>query len=251
MRDRAELRSAAAWAARAFAPPAVTSIRDSLAFGHDHGLSSAAHTWIFEYRRAFRFGLHYLPSGFGLNGLVLDVGANRGDFTACIRRLEPRSRVLAFEPAAGPRAVLSERFAADLRVAIDDRALSEQNGTAVFHETEVSEFASLLPIRNMPVVGKTNVRTIRLDDLVTSPVHLLKIDVQGHEVSVLRGAANTLQSTRAVLVEVLFTSLYEGDVLFATLDRIMDDAGFTLAGLGEPRRHQGRVTWSDACYVRS
>lgn len=250
--DPARFRSAAGWAARAFAPPALTSVRESLAFGRDHCLSSTRRDWVVEYRRAFRFGLHYLPPGFSLDGLVVDVGANRGDFTATVRRLEPRSRVLAIEPGPSVASALADRFATDPHVSVDARALSDQSGTAVLHETQVSEFSSLLPIRDyMPIVSDTEIRTTTLDDLATGPVRLLKIDVQGHELPVLRGAGRTLGATDAVVLEVVFTSLYEGDTTFSTLDGIMRDAGFALAGLGEARRHGNRALWTDACYVRS
>ena len=232
------LRSAAGWASRAAIPPALTFIRDSLAFGHAHRLSSPRRDWVVGYRRAFRFGLHYLPRGFDFDGLIVDVGANRGDFTATIRRLEPRSRVLAIEPAPGPRRVLAQRFGTDPCVTIDGHALSDQNGSVLLHEAERSEFTSLLPIRgSMPVVSDTEVRTTMLDDLVDVPVRLLKIDVQGHELPVLRGAARTLKVTASVMLEVLFTSLYEGDATFGTLDEFMREAGFALAGLGEAVRY--------------
>jgi FkbM family methyltransferase len=239
------------WAGRAVTPPGITSVRDALAFGRAHDLSARRRDWITEYRRAFRFGLHYLPAGFGFDGLIVDVGANRGDFTATVRGLEPRSRVIAVEPGPGPLAVLSSRFANDPNVTIEGVAVSDRSGTAVLHEHDQSEFASLLTIRNdMPIQRDVEVRITTLDELVDGPVRLLKIDVQGHDVPVLAGASKTLAATSAVILEVVFTSQYEGDATFSVLDGIMSDAGFVLAGLGEPSRHGGRATWTDACYVR-
>jgi FkbM family methyltransferase len=245
------LQQAAAWGARALTPPAFTSIRESVAFGREHRLSSSVRDWVMGYRSAFRFGLHYLPPGFGLDGLIVDVGANRGDFAAMIRRLEPQSRVIAVEPAPGPRAELSARFANDPRVTIDERALSDHTGTATLHITRQSEYTSLLAPRSDMTMDRKEVDTTTLDNLISEPVRVLKIDVQGHEMPVLSGGAKTLLATDAVILETPFTSLYEGDAMFGMLDSAMREAGFVLAGLGEAHRAQGRAIWADACYLRA
>lgn len=134
---------------------------------------------------------------------------------------------------------------------IDERALSDHTGTATLHVTPRSEYTSLLAPRSDMAVDQQEVNTTTLDNLISGPVRVLKIDVQGHEMPVLRGGAKTLSATDAVLLETLFTSLYEGDALFGTLDSAMREAGFVLAGLGEAHRAQGRAIWADACYLRA
>jgi len=240
-------------------PPAVLAVRDSLRYGRAHGLSSRPRDWPYGYLRGMGFGLHLVPDDVTLDGLVIDVGANRGDFTAAVRRLEPRSRVLAIEPLPGERARLHERFAGDPNVTIDGRALSDEAGEATLEVADWSVFSSLRPAHpdvmamyppGTEVTDHVPVATARLDDLVDEPVRILKIDVQGHELPVLRAATNTLTRTDAVLLEVTFVSHYEGDASFFQLDRFMGDAGFELFALGPPDNHQGRSMWADACYVR-
>ena len=245
--------TAAAWARRAITPPAISAIEDGLAFGRAHHLSSRRRDWILGYRTAVRIGLHYLPDGFAFDGLIIDVGANRGLFTAAMRQLEPRCRVLAIEPDPTPRADLERRFASDPQVTVDPRAISDHDGTATFNAMEVSEYSSLHRLRgdDIAVVGERQVETTTLDSLVSEPVRLLKIDVQGHDLPLLRGATATLARTDAVLLEVMFVSLYEGDATFGELDEVMRDAGFVLAGLVEPASHQSRVVFTDACYLAS
>jgi FkbM family methyltransferase len=241
------------WAGRAITPPAITRARDSVAFGRRHGLSSPPTAWLDGYRSAFRFGLHYLPAGFTLDGLIVDIGANEGSFTAMIRRLEPRARVLAVEPGPAARHKLTQRFAQDSLVSIDGHALSDQRGTAVFHIPQHDVYASLLkPNGNVPTptLQQMPVEMALLDDLVREPVRLIKLDVQGHEIPVLRGGSRVLASTDAVILEVLFLSMYEGDALFGSLDSYMREAGFTLTGLTEAHRKDGLAVYSAACYLR-
>ena len=202
------------------------------------------------HRRAVRFAMQYLPSGLSLDGLVLDIGANVGDFTAMIRQLEPRSRVIAVEPSARVRAKLSARFAADPCVRVEDYALSDKVGTATLNVApDLSEMSSLLTPKALTTEPET-VDTTTLDALVDEPVRLLKLDVQGHELAVLNGAAKVLDATDALLMEVIFESLYEGDTMFGSIDRVIRDAGFMLAGITEAHRYEERAVWADACYVK-
>jgi FkbM family methyltransferase len=211
------------------------------------------------YRDAEHYGLHLLPPALRLDGLVVDVGANIGEFTSTIRRLEPASHVLAFEPAPEPRGRLRERFAGDARVAVDSHALSDRAGVANFNVSAESVFSSLLPMRTdvagayatygAGLVDRLEVETARLDDVVTEPVRLLKIDVQGNELPLLAGAERTLAQTEAVLIELMLVSQYEGDATFFELHPRMLDLGFTLRALGPTDIIDGRGMWMDGCYV--
>lgn len=240
------------WIERAATPPALTAIRDGLAFGHDHQLSSSRSEWVTGYRHAFRYGLHYLPRGFRLDGLVIDAGANVGDFIATIRRLEPSGKVLAFEPSPSLRRPLADRFADDGGVTLNHRALAETAGRATLHAASLSAYSSLLtPHEHIHVTGDAEVRTVALDDVVQEPVRLLKIDVQGYELPVLRGARGTLAQADAVLIEVNFAPEYEESTMFCDVDEFLREAGFVLSGMSEPVRPGGRAQSADACYVRA
>ncbi|HTA37182.1 MAG TPA: FkbM family methyltransferase [Solirubrobacteraceae bacterium] len=250
--------SATRQALRELAPQALASAREGLRYGRDHRLSCSAREQIAGYRAGREFGLHLLPAKAPLDGLIVDAGANRGDFTAVVRRLEPRSRVLAIEPIPQERERLERRFADDRGVRVDGHALSDRAGTATLNVTSHSVHASLLSAREetmsiyeggTDVTERIDVETAPpLDQLVDEPVTLLKIDVQGHEIAALEGASRTLAQTGAVLLEVLFQSHYAGDATFGELHTFMQDAGFALCGLNVPYHFAGRVLWGDACY---
>lgn len=223
---------------------------------HPHSLMSARRAWLSR--------LHLLPPDLDLaTGAVVDVGANEGNFTAAALDLAPRASVIAAEPSPGPRERLASRFAGDPRVTIVDKAVSLHSGTAEFNVTAHDHNSSLHePLRHMPefyddsgwkVVERIEVQTTTLDDLVGArDVSVLKLDVQGGEMDVLRGGRATLARTRAVLLEVTFLSHYEGDATFEPLHEEMLSHGFHLFGLADPgRTADGLTTWSDACYARS
>jgi len=195
-------------------------------------------------------------------GVALDIGANEGDWTAAALAAFPGLQVLAIEPAPAPREILQRRFAGEAAVTIDPRAVSDTAGTATFHATRASVFGSLLaPAASLDemygapteVLDAFDVETATLDEIVGErPVSLVKLDVQGGELAVLRGGPRTLQRAQALIVEVLFKHHYDGDATFPELHAALTELGFELIDLAPPfRLGGGPALWSDACYARA
>lgn len=233
-------------------PPLLKEFRQARALGL--GLPA--------YRQIHAAHLHLLPSLSVLRkGVILDLGANVGDWTAAVLRAEPTARIIAVEPAPQPLETLKRRFGN--RIAIDSRAVSSKSGHATFHITRHSHNSSLHAphpqsdalyggLGGWEVEETFLVETTTVDELAAGrSVALLKIDVQGAEREVLAGAARTLPQTQAVLLEVTFVSHYHGDTTFPWLHNYLTDQGFELVGLSEPfvsSRHT--LLWCDACYAR-
>lgn len=228
-------------------------------FGRRYGVSPLV------YPNAREAGLNMLPTWVDPRaGLVVDLGANEGAWSAHVLRVFPGVDVVAAEPGAEPLAILEARFAGHRNVTVDPRAIADSTGTATYHRTRASVFASLLPpgaelhdLYALPgspseVVETVEVGTVTLDELVGErPVSVLKLDVQGGELAVLRGGRRVLAQTAAVLVEVLYLPHYEGDATFPALHGAMEELGFTLMDLSPPfRLGEGPALWADACYSR-
>ncbi len=134
--------------------------------------------------------------------VVLDVGANAGLFTHLVWTLRPDTRFIVFEPLprmSGKIARWKEQKEADLT--LHRAAVSEACGTAVFFASEDNDpTASLKPEGRKSI--QLSVPTVTLDSVVPDvPVTMIKIDVEGCECEVLRGAASTLQRTRFLIAE--------------------------------------------------
>ena len=216
-------------------------------------------------RRAFNlaraWNLDLVPDLAILNGgLIIDVGAHEGLWTDAVLEIAPTAKVIAAEPQDDLRAQISRRFEGDPRVTVDGRALSDHVGESTFNLLGASVNGSLhRPRPGMDSVygsgwegeATITVPTTTLDQMVGDlPVALLKIDVQGAEAEVLRGAQGVLMRTDIVMLEVTFFSHYDGDTTFVDLHSMMTDAGFSLAGVAEPARSKlGAMMCSDACYV--
>jgi FkbM family methyltransferase len=216
-----------------------------------------------EARRAWLARLDLLPEEIDLRtGLIVDIGANEGDFTMAVLSLAPEARIIAVEPAEAPRQRLSDKVAAAPNVAVVGKAVAAAPGTARFRLTAHSHNSSLRVPRGdtgefyedsgWDVVEEVEIETTSLDDVVgDQKVALLKVDVQGGEREVLEGGSRTLGRTRAVMIEMTFFSHYEGDAGFEELHEQMTGFGFELVSMAPPgRAHIGAPSWVDALYVR-
>lgn len=140
-------------------------------------------------------------------GLVLlDVGANRGDWTAKALDLGigvPALHVHSFEPSATSRAGLERRFSGTHAVTIHPQAMSARAGEAPFYSAWAGARTSSLAPDPTASVERVSMTTV--DDFVLrrglGPIALLKIDAEGHDCQVLRGAEQTLREGRVEVVQ--------------------------------------------------
>lgn len=197
--------------------------------------------------------------------LVIDVGANEGQWVSSLLSLLRVQEVWVFEPNPEAMQKCRRQLARYRGIDFRELALGSAPGSAVLHVTKSSDFSSLLrPNRTLiddhyrddpgQVIGECTVQVSPLDDLLPEGklVDLLKIDVQGFEREVLGGAAKTLRNTAAVLMEVNFRSHYEGDETFGPLHSLMTDLGFQLWSISPPYRGpSGEALWADALFVNS
>jgi FkbM family methyltransferase len=142
--------------------------------------------------------------------IVLDVGANRGDYSAAILKAFPGCVVHGIDPSPACISALRSRFAGCDRIALHQIALSDSAGEAcLYGDYEGSPLASLVQRRldhfGIDVKPTQVVRTVTLDDFVQSvgcsPIDWIKLDVEGHELAVLRGASGVLPRTRVLQFE--------------------------------------------------
>lgn len=129
---------------------------------------------------------------------VIDVGANIGVYSLLLgRRVGPRGRVYAFEPVPATRAELARNLSLNGggNVVPRPEAVSSACGEAIIYLGGNSSLASLLPeVRGSAV----SVPTVTLDQFLArekvGAVALVKVDVEGAELSVLRGMTNLLRA---------------------------------------------------------
>ena len=201
-----------------------------------------------------RFGLDYIKSPidhwrrivglldeFGIT-LVLDVGANTGQYVGYLRAAGWTGRVVSFEPVASVHAALRANAAADPAWAVAPAmALGSPDGEAEITVSSESDMSSLLPLREeflavSPSAAAATRERVKVhtldsvfDDFAGAQERVfVKIDTQGFERAVLDGALACLPRIVGFQLELSLVPLYEGEAEWRELvDRLQGD-GFDL-----------------------
>lgn len=203
----------------------------------------------------------FLPQGQPIT--LVDVGASIGSFTESVRDHCGLRRALLIEPQPDNVRLLQAQFS-DARYHVSECAASDAEGSIEMNVLNFHSASSLLQVKpeflgagtpfDMRVRQRIKVRTRTLDSLLadvnwTEPVDLLKVDVQGAELMVLRGALPALERIRMVWIEVSFRPLYDESAVFSEVYEFMNRQGFQLHGLQEGYRGgDGEVLQADALF---
>lgn len=197
-------------------------------------------------------------------GTVLDVGANVGQYATLTRSAGFEGRIISCEPLSGAFAELSGRAQRDSRWVPLNVAVGAEPGTTEIHVSANSFSSSIrdmtashldaapgseyIAVETVPV---TTVDQIVRDHHVDPERTLLKIDTQGFEHEVLRGAGDLVGRFAAIQLELSFVELYTGQRLYGDLMADMERAGYRVQqidpGFSDP---SGRLLQVDGLFVR-
>lgn len=198
--------------------------------------------------------------------LVLDVGANIGQFAMELRESGYKKKIVSFEPLSDAYSNLLRNVKKDSNWLAHERcAIGDYDGTVEVNVSSNSVSSSILPMLQTHInaapdsnfTGREQVPIFKLDTIAESYIAdaksvFLKIDTQGFEWKVLDGAAATLIKTQGVLVELSLTPLYEGQYLWQDIIKRMNALGFTLWTLfpGFTDAKTAQTLQADAIFIR-
>lgn len=187
---------------------------------------------------------------------VLDVGAYEGEFAALVRSIWPDTAISCFEPQPDKCRVMEARFRADGRVKVFNELLAAQTGQEL--ELSLVETASSVLKEHTTQHGNSlKLQSLSIDDWRKrqggDPPDLLKLDVQGYELEVLKGAEATLGGVEAIIAEVNFLDIHIGVPLFHELAAWLHQRGFVAHDIcGLTRRPLDDALWqADMLFVRA
>ena len=195
-------------------------------------------------------GMRHTQRLFDLLGidLVLDVGANAGQFRDFLRsQVGYGGRIVSFEPTPRLAEALAARAAADPLWSVEPRALGAVPGTAAFHVMENSEFSSFLTPRHdstglfteMNRVRETvDVEVATLDAVLPALMAqhragavYLKLDTQGFDLEAIKGAEASLPHIAALQTEASVRPIYQGAPSYSDVTDHLAARGFVVSGM--------------------
>ena len=199
--------------------------------------------------------------------LVIDIGANEGQFAADLRDAGYRGRIVSVEPLSAAHAALARAAANDSQWTIADRcAVGATPGKATLHVAGNSVSSSLREMTaahldaavHSKYVGTEEVRVVTLADLIaqyggsSDASVFVKLDVQGHERDVLDGAGDCLDAVGGIQLELSLVELYAGQALMPAQVDFLAKHGLALWSLdrGFMDGNTGRLLQCDGTFVR-
>lgn len=183
-------------------------------------------------------------------GVFIDVGANIGYFTKLASALVGTTgRVVAVEPMPAAQRLLQLNSATLHNVTIFTVALSDKNGTTTFYVRKKGDMSSL---SHDPCARPVQIRVSTLDELLPdqSRIDLIKIDVEGSELEVLRGGRKTLSQYRPIVYFELLTcfTAHRG-IGFETFEKFFEDLRYVLRWVNHSESGPSMFSKDPSTYV--
>jgi FkbM family methyltransferase len=188
---------------------------------------------------------------------IIDVGANRGQFAFASKIFYKNAQLYSFEPTKSTFSDLNKTMNSITGFQSFNMALGNETKSIEFIEYEDSHINSVLKSFDSKVKDKYNVELTTLDALVENGTikingnTLLKMDVQGFELEVLKGSKNSLNKINYILSEVSFKKYYENQILYTDLDSYLINNGFKPIKVLDFLLDNGELSQLDVLYAKS
>ena len=199
--------------------------------------------------------------------LILDVGANVGQYGMLLRRLGYSGKIVSFEPLSSAYSQLKAASQKDSLWEVAPRtAIGNENSQISLNISANSQSSSVLNILDSHVNAASNsayidsekVELNRLDTVARDYLNkdrnsaFLKIDVQGFEKQVIEGATNILPRIKGIQTEMSLIPLYQGQLLYKEMIELLDKLGYELysviPGFADPQT--GRLLQMDGIFFK-
>ena len=175
---------------------------------------------------------------FTLINTFIDVGANKGQFSLLVNSLFPKKNILAFEPIKSEYLIYKKIFKNIKNVKCFNAGLGNKIKTKQLYLTKSKDSSSFFKpskiqnnlFRNTNVVSTQTVKIKKLSSFLPrlkKPI-FLKIDVQGYELEVLKGA--NLNQIQYIYLEGSYLKLYENQPLIKDIVKYLSKKNFKLIG---------------------
>jgi FkbM family methyltransferase len=178
--------------------------------------------------------------------VVLDVGANEGQFARELRHIY-KGKIISFEPLSTAFAKLKQSSMADPNWTVYNFALGRQNGCQKIHVSPHSVFTSFLKTNSWcnqhfgenSTGSREEIVTVRrLDDVLSKELGnledariYLKMDTQGYDLEVFSGLGGTYEMISALQSEISVIPIYQDMPHLADSIVFFEKAGFKLSGM--------------------
>jgi FkbM family methyltransferase len=171
--------------------------------------------------------------------VLLDIGANLGQYAFALRDLGFEGRIISFEPLEEQFKLLEKEGLHDQRWECHKFAIGEEEKDITIRISANSESSSILPMLDLHLeacpssayIKEQPAKIKRLDMFLPQTIDesdrlMIKIDVQGYELKALKGAGKFLSRVEVIDIELSLVPLYDGQPLFLEIMSFFEENGF-------------------------
>ena len=171
---------------------------------------------------------------------VIDIGANKGQFSLAVRKNLPEADIFAFDPLNNAAETFKKVFIKDEKTHFFNYAIGPSAGEELIHISKKDDSSSLLSIGELQTklfpgteeIQKLPIKISPLKDLIKKEniikPALLKLDVQGFEYDALLGCESFLDMFNDIYCECSYVELYVGQKLADDVEDLLKGFGFYL-----------------------
>tara|TARA_Y100000590_G_scaffold465838_1_gene639320 strand:- start:1828 stop:2562 length:735 start_codon:yes stop_codon:yes gene_type:complete len=181
---------------------------------------------------------------------LFDIGANEGQFAKKIRSAGYSKKIISFEPINGIHQKLKKNSKKDQNWLAENFAIGEKDGDAVINVSNYSLSSSILQMSKIHLdakesskyISSQNVAIKKIDTYIKEKNYdnnnlFLKIDTQGTEYDIIKGAQNNIQNIRGILCELSLSELYLGQKLWLEIIEDLTSKNFEIWYLEKGFQH--------------
>lgn len=193
---------------------------------------------------------------------IIDIGANRGQFSLAASHFNKEAVIHAFEPLTKPAKIFKKIFCNYDNIHLHKTAVGSSNNESVINISNEDDSSSLLEISDIQLkyypntneVGTQKVNVSKLgsnikSSNIISPA-LLKIDVQGYELEALMGAEELLDKFDYIYCECSYIALYKDQPLVNDIIIFLSKNDFILSGIYNSQIEKGDCIQSDFLFKK-
>ena len=183
---------------------------------------------------------------------IIDVGANRGQFAQRVFKNNFDGNIISFEPLKEEHESLNKLSSKKENWQVAKRcALGNKNEVKKFYISGNSESSSLLKILQKHTDLRPESKTIKTEKINVERLDnfkkeisklkknlLLKIDTQGSEIDVLKGASKVIKDIKCLFIEVSLVSLYKNQKLWLDIIKYMEKLNFNVWSIDQLLRNK-------------
>lgn len=173
--------------------------------------------------------------------LIIDVGANSGQFTKASNYFYPTAQIYTFEPLEDHFLKIQQTFSKMQSIKVYNLAIGNEEGFISFNKNKYGHVSSILDISEenkyypQDQIEKIDVKITSLDTFFKeTPIPnatLIKLDVQGFELEVLKGAVTLIQKVKYIIIEANLETLYTNQPTFTEVNSFLNANGFEVCGM--------------------